>query len=381
MTTVVKAQSSADFLSLVPRMLGFVPRESIVLVPFRRGRSRGALRLDLPRDDAPIDEIAATMLGLVCRIPEADGCAIVIYAESDLPSPTLIERIEQRADACGVRVVVTLWVHGDRWGSYAQPGAVRAVASTDDLPGVPALAAGDQASGADLPPASAELRTTVAQAIEALREAIDLLRAKTPSIAGAERIDPRALAAACFLQDVPSFFDRLLSAEPDTLDPFEIATAAWALGRPSLRDIALICWLDGLDAGDVAAEAQLAWEGGDDYPAEIAMRMWGEGPQPAPDRLARALALVRTIASLAPDESRPGPMAVCGWLSWALGSSTHAGIYATKAIEIEPEHGLSEIVLSFVQAGHLPDWAFQVGNATEGVETGRTDTDDDPAAA
>ena len=47
------------------------------------------------------------------------------------------------------------------------------------------------------------------------------------------------------------------------------------------------------------------------------------------------------------------------WLAWALGRSTHAERYAILACEVEPEHGLAEIVRSFVLAGHLPDWAFR----------------------
>ena len=50
-------------------------------------------------------------------------------------------------------------------------------------------------------------------------------------------------------------------------------------------------------------------------------------------------------------------------LSWALGRSTHAALYAERACEVDPEHGLSQIVLSFVQAGHLPDWAFRSAGA------------------
>ena len=30
-----------------------------------------------------------------------------------------------------------------------------------------------------------------------------------------------------------------------------------------------------------------------------------------------------------------------------------------QACDLEPEHGLAEIVRSFVHAGHLPDWAFR----------------------
>ncbi|HBU43000.1 MAG TPA: hypothetical protein DEB57_09045, partial [Microbacterium sp.] len=102
------------------------------------------------------------------------------------------------------------------------------------------------------------------------------------------------------------------------------------------------------------------WEDGAEYPSEIAMRLWGEGPRPSPERLGRALLLARHIASAVPASRRPGPLAVAAWFSWALGRSTHADLFAQQATAIEPEHGLAEIVRSFVGAGHLPDWAFRL---------------------
>ncbi len=364
MTPIIHATSPAEFLTVVPRLLGFVPQRSVVLVPFRRGRSRGALRLDLPPDDDRADEIAATMMGLVCRVPEADGCAIVVYSETDAPARALVEGIERRAEACGVVIVEALWVAGRRWGSYAGSDA-GSVPSADDLPpglGDVATPEANQFAGADLLPLDAARSDAVENACTALDAAIRALvltDAEHPP-ADAARIDPRAFAAACLLDDLPAFVERLLSEDAATLDPFEIAAAAWALGRPSLRDIALICWIDGIDAGDEAAHAQARWEDGDEYPSEIAMRLWGEGARPSPERLGRALLLARQVASAVPASRRPGPLAAAAWFSWALGRSTHADLFAQQATAIEPEHGLAEIVRSFVGAGHLPDWAFRL---------------------
>ena len=48
MTTIVKAANAAQFLSLVPKMLGYRPTRSLVLIPFAGSRSIGAMRFDLP---------------------------------------------------------------------------------------------------------------------------------------------------------------------------------------------------------------------------------------------------------------------------------------------------------------------------------------------
>ena len=139
-----------------------------------------------------------------------------------------------------------------------------------------------------------------------------------------------------------------------------------------MRDIALVQWCGGFAAGDEALDAQLRWESGEEYPAHLAMQMWGEGERPDPNRLEAALALSRRVAAAAPRAVRAGALASCAWLSWALGRSTHAERYALLAGEIEPEHGLAEIVRSFVLAGHLPDWAFRRGGGTDGEIVGQS---------
>ena len=81
MTTIVKAASAAQFLALVPRMLGYRPTQSLVLIPFAGSRSLGAMRVDLPADPASVDAAAATVLGMVCRLPEADAVVAVTYTD------------------------------------------------------------------------------------------------------------------------------------------------------------------------------------------------------------------------------------------------------------------------------------------------------------
>lgn len=381
MTTIIKATNAAHFLSLVPQLLGFTPARSLVLVPFAGSRSIGAMRFDLPVDDADVDSFASTCIGMVCRLPDAAAVSAVVYTDAAFgddrpPRDELARALLQRADASGLRVVEALCVGADAWGSYVDPECPPRgrplteldLTPHDDLRPV----VGDQHTGADLPPVDLAESERVGRALVALERSIRLVcghgnsrsgRGDT-SVAGSDgsgneaRVDPRALAAVGLLDDLPSLFDDALRRDVDALDPYFAAALTWCLARPSLRDIALVEWCGGFAAGDEALDAQLRWEEGEAYPDHIAERMWGEGPQPHQDRLHRALALTRRLAAAAPRTQRPGALAVCAWLSWALGRSTHAERYAAAALEIEPEHGLSEIVLSFVSAGHLPDWAF-----------------------
>jgi hypothetical protein len=394
MTTTVKAANAAQFLSLVPKMLGYRPTRSLVLVPFTGARSVGAMRFDLP-ETADIDELdrfAATLIGMVCRLPEADAVACIAYTDAvfgadGMPQRELIAALEPRADACGIRVTDALCVAADGWGSVFDPSCPPSGHPLLELGSEPAgaghlaVADGDQAAGAELPRVHLDESERTARALASLEDAVRLLcgpdsgarpsdtrtsgdqptdaAASVAESAGQRRVDPRALAAVCTLDDLPTLFEEALGWDAESLAPFDAAALVWCLGRPALRDIALVQWCGGMAAGDEALEAQLRWEAGEEYPTHLAMKMWGEGERPDPDRLEAALTLSRRIAAAAPRAERAGPLAACAWLAWALGRSTHADRYATRACEIEPEHGLAEIVRSFVHAGHLPDWAFR----------------------
>lgn len=376
MSITVKAADAAQFLTLVPRLLGFVPTRSLVLVPMTGGRSLGAMRLDLPAEEMT-DAVAATAVGMLCRIGEADSLVAVVYTDdrvdasgagvSALPYRGLMEALDARADACGLRVIDALTVAGDGWGSHFDPALppgghpldrLRARAPIPGTGGLGPAPSGDQASGAKLPAVDSATRAQVSQAFRSLSAALEAICGIPAVTKTTARVDPAALEAACELDDLPTLFEDALTWSAE-LPPMRAAMLGWCLARPSLRDIALVQWASDQSGGDTAMEAQRRWEDGEEYPVALASIMWGEGPRPAPARLEGALELIRSVAARMPRAQRPGPLALCAWVSWALGRSSHAERYAAMALKIDAEHGLAAIVRSFVQAGHLPDWAFR----------------------
>jgi hypothetical protein len=372
MTSIVTAADAAEFLSMVPHLLGFTPTRSVVLIPFHGGRSIGGMRVDLPPDDADAGAFAATALGLACRVSLVDAVVAIVYCDDPLddgvPRRPLAEALERAAHRTGLRMIDLLCVGPEAWASYRDPGGVRPLST---LPAPPADARGagalhpDQSAGAELPPSDLAERERVGRALIQLDRAMAVVTGRPGPSGGDldERVDPAALTAVCALDDVPEFFDRAVATEPAGAEPYDLAALIWCLARPALRDIGLTAWIDGVEAGDAALEAQLRWEDGAEFPASLAERMMGEGERPDAERLGVALEVTRRAASLAPRAARPGALSVCAWLSWALGRSTHAERYGVMACEIDPEHGLSRIVLSMVQAGHLPDWAFRPGGS------------------
>lgn len=371
MTTTVKAAGAAEFLALVPRMLGYTPRRSVVVVPMGRGRSLGGIRLDLPSGDGPLDGFAATVIGMVCRISRSDGLLAAVYTDEptdrSLPHRRLAAAIERAADASGLELLDVLVVGPDGWGSHVRPTAKRRelaeLQAFDDS--LPPPRAGDQTGGMELPPADPVEVAATEAAMDSLERALAIVCGLPAGSGEAEtdafRVDPAALEAACALDDLPGLFEDALTWDAPTLPPLRVAMLAWALSRPSLRDIALVQWATDATGGDDALQAQLRWEDGADYPPDLAAVMWGEGAHPDAARLETALVLVRAVAARTPGPRRAGALAVAAWVSWALGRSTHADAYARAALENEPDHGLADIVRSFVASAHLPDWAFRRG--------------------
>lgn len=391
MQTIATASDASQFLSFVPDLVGCRPTRSLVLVPLGGGRTLGAMRVDLGPDDTETAElVASTLIGMMCRVEDADALIAVVYTDESaapvLPYRTLAEALGVRADACGLRLADALTVAADGWGSHFDAeGRVRpldeigpgpgAPAGTSETPGVRVTDAGasdggagsrspgsaprgDQSSGAELPDVTDEQRHEVREASAMLQRALELLTdVEAPPADGAGPITAEALEAACAFADLPLLYESALEWDAERLDPLHAALLAWCLARPSLRDIALVQWSADLALGEEAEAAQQRWEDGEEYPVSLAERLWGEGERPDSERLERALALARHIAALTPDE--PGPLAVCAWLSWALGRSTHADQYARRAHALDPRHGLTDIVRSFVSAAHLPDWAFR----------------------
>lgn len=384
MTTIIRAAGAADFLALVPRLLGYRATRSVVLIPFDGNRTLGALRLDLPvdADAAERERFASMAMGLVCKVSHTDAVAAVVYTDTPfadgatLPHDRLASTLLAHADRCGLRVSDALCVAPDGWGSYLDPecpaeGRPLAAIPYDHeaFAGEP-LPTDDQASGAVLPEVGLAERERIGRALIEIDRALSSLvgPAATTEDTGAippradapePRIAPAAIMTVCRMDDVPLLFEETLVRAPGELDPYEAGALVWCLSRPALRDVALVQWASDLTTGDEAFEAQLRHPDGAEYPEHLAARIWGDAPAPDPARLESALALTRWLASAAPRAVRPGILSAAAWLAWALGRSSHAGRYAQLAREIDPEHVMAGIVLSFAAGAHLPEWVYR----------------------
>jgi hypothetical protein len=82
-------------LSRIPQLVGFHPRESVVLVPVRDGAPTGALRSDLPGGDPVLS--ARAFLGALGRFGRADSVVAVLYADDPARSGAVASALRARA--------------------------------------------------------------------------------------------------------------------------------------------------------------------------------------------------------------------------------------------------------------------------------------------
>lgn len=368
MTTILRASGAAELLSIIPTLAGFTPRHSLVILPFSGARTNGALRVDLPETSTPLDEFAASLIGLACRVPSVDSVAIAVYTDdpvdddSALPHTALVDALLSRASTCALRIVEALCVGADAWGDYLDATAHRvAIEAIPGAPAVPGIAdvSGDQSSGSELPRVDEPEKEQVEQAlvaIEQLFSAADATAQASPD--GAPDDGLRSRLRALSLDDLPSLFERVLDT-PEHMSAFDTAALLWCLSRPLLRDVAIVQWARNLATGYQAFDAQLAFH--TDHAAiapELGDLMIGRGRRPDGDRLRLALAISRQAAAHAPREHQVGALATAGWLAWALGRSTHADHYVALAQQIEPTHSFCDILRTILDSGMLPEWAF-----------------------
>lgn len=345
--------SSAQFYALVPRLLGYQPEQSVVIVVFAGARSRGAMRFDIPTHEN-ITEVASSMLGLALRVEGATGFAALVYTnETALEGIGLpiLYALQERAEAADFPLRDGGVIASDGWIAMFEPEL--RVHELDEIrfgdeADLPPVQDGGVLAGTELPEVDDERRELVARKYEHILTAVGGF-ANGDSV----EVDVDALGELFMLDELPAMFEQAIDGHP--IEPARVAGLRFVLERPSLRDVGLMTWFGGLDMGARAYEAQLQWEQGVEYPVDLAQTIWGQGPQPDGPRLERALEVCRLVAAHMPSA---GALAAAAWLSWALGRSTQADHYANQACAIEPEYGLAEIVLSFTRAGHLPDWAF-----------------------
>lgn len=364
--TVVKADSPADFLRLVPHLVGMRPVRSLVLAAFTGSRTRSALRVDLPADGADLSAFADLYIGLVCRIDQVDGIAVVVYTDATHreairgSEAALLGEVVTCADRAGLVVKSVFMVAVDGWSSagHGSGRAAQPLASIQDDTG-DGVPDGGPFDGGILDSASPGRDLLDFDAAVRLSERPPAMQHRFECAVAARLTN----GADDLLQLDPS--DRIEAALTATRSGFGLpgdATVllAAALRIPALRDIVL------LQIGWGAEFGSHAWRrgGGDDRPMTIdeptAMAFTGgDMARPDPARIERAITRLKDVAALTPPGRRAPVLTAIAWLHWALGRGTLAGRFVDLARSADPAYSLTRLIAALLANSVLPEWSYR----------------------
>jgi len=404
MTTVVSTASAADFLAVVPHLVGFEPQNSVVFVAFRGRRTCGAMRFDLPdpvgsgADDAGsklYKRVATTLVGVLSKLPGVDAVVPVVYTgetfadSGGAPRAAFARAIIARFEFSGFELRDALCVAADGWGSYFDvkcPPSGRSLAAIvesailDDVPASDLPPLGQIERWAALPEATAAQRARVARSVKKFSTAIDgrLLSSAGVPLAGAgdgegdvagdseghdvgghDDGDAPADAPARLLAEIPPVLERILDHGAIAIEADAAGFVITLARLPALRDVVMLQWAFDIDVGDnVLDDARRFANGAPPFGLETAGLMLGRGPRPNPERIDRAIEVVKGITALAHRSDRAPLFCILAWLSWALGRSSVANLFVSAAEEIDDGYGFAQLMRAVLDRGMLPEWAF-----------------------
>lgn len=352
---VLALSGPSELIDSVPYLLGFHPRDSLVLVglgstPAGRDRVGVSARVDLA--DLAVDA------GIVRRCAAALGrsgahSAVVLVYDSEaaaapaLPWSAIVEEVGAALELERLSLRDALLVGDTRWWSYlcSDPACCPAEGSPRQGPGSATAATAAYAGLSALPGREgieALLDQDPPEALERMAvllevaEAAELEAVLTGRQQAHRRSATRALFAAARAQDLnPLRRGAPGQAQPAPTDE-QAARLAVALGDLSVRDA---CWL--------------AAEGG---------------------RLP-ATGLWRMLARRLPAPYDAQPLFLLGWQEWRAGNGALAGIAASRALASDPGCSAARLLLDALAHGLDPRSAPRLRSTHRGApQSGGTQT-------
>jgi Domain of unknown function (DUF4192) len=299
---VVRVGSPASLLALVPQLLTFQPRDSIVLLGAQppRGRVRLTLRFDLPPrpDLALADELARHAMAVLVAQGFTTGVAVG-YGPGRLVTP-VADAIRKHAADLGVRLTEVLRAESGRYWSYlcTEPSCCSPDGEPYDVSGhpvttafaaagaPPVLASREELAASVAPLAGEAGRSMLAATRRAEQHADQLVEQAASS---GRRGSARRLIASMGVDAVREAIDSYRAggefrsdADPAWLSvvlrDLRVRDDAWARMDPEFTDAHLRLWTDltrrarpGFVAPAASLLAFVAWQSGNGALANVAL--------------------------------------------------------------------------------------------------------------
>lgn len=343
MTTIARPRNPLELIVVLPYQLGYHPGPSVVLVVMHDRRLGMLQRHDLPQDPQSARASARHALAVAQR-EGATGIMLIAYEDDPGESVLLVEALTEAAGSARIDVGHQLLVRGEHVHMSDECGhtVVRRLPRPEDVPavapfvhaGVYPLPSRDHLVRGALPERDEERAAAVARARHPLGVPADeemVLRVWT------RLLDPSGEAVAV-----------------DDLRDDELLLLATSVLEVDWRDalLAVLCPgtmpLDSLSASHVRlagrAVARCAW-----VAEQPGTRHAGHQEDLVAVRM-RLAELTRRV----PVELTPSLLALMALVAWWTGDGTIAGTCLERALEVDPEHRLADLLLRLLSAGLRP---------------------------
>ncbi|KAB1643587.1 DUF4192 family protein [Gulosibacter chungangensis] len=346
MNQTKRIRSALDILNTVPEMVGYLPQNSLVILPLTNGHGRACIRMDLPARESSVgvEEYTLHVLRQVMQLPDANEVFLVVYSDaniedSNVPFADLQYAVCEGLDHFGIRIKGVLTRAANGWssldGGHSGP--------LEEL----------QSAAQARVPASFEEFAAIAPANEIAQDNLAFALQQF-ELLGLELDLPTAIFA----------WEKMLAFRTQ-LEPESLLANQAILAATLREDLLTECLLAHAAYGtDVSEELERVWRALDadeeqEVDGLITDRLETE-PVDLP-RVTEGIALLRELIGAFPESELANGYAALAWLEWARGSSSLASHFARGALTRDQSHPLALAVSLAADGGVSPGWIRQVG--------------------
>jgi hypothetical protein len=358
--TVIRIGEPRELLAYVPYSLGFVPRDSLVVISLRGGRGRIGLVARADVGDLFRDSSGAALAASLAHHLEADGAdrvVLVLYTDSPRsevrsgrgPAGTALARM---AAALPEEVIRDAWIVG--------PSGYSSVGCEDEAccpAGGRPLAELESTQVSAHMVLSGNLVAGCREDLRVHRRAPAPARRSAARAAGAERIRRREVVRRAQEEDEPAplrqWAERALARWSDLreraalgreLPSTDLGRQLAALEHAALRDAMMLCLAMEIDPRAADVESAL----------DAVFSLGGSPPDSV--RLTHAREVLEATVAHVPQRRAAPALAFLAWLAWWEGDGARAGVLVDQALEADPGYRLGLLLDDVLGAGIPPSW-------------------------
>lgn len=352
-----RLRNAVDILKTVPEMVGYLPQNSLVIIPLVHGHGRACIRIDLPTstDEVTPEEYAIYVVQQIAQLPDANQVLTIVFTGESIagrrvPFSEYQQALRLTLELFGLNPRGTLTCAANGWSTLdgAEHGSLEDLGFTSSEE--TALSFDEYVA---IGPSDVKTRQSLRQALETAASIAD-------------RLD---LAAVLFAWETLTSFD-------EAIEPVR-HTVLQSIITIGLRDLLMTeCLLANAAYGsDVAEELERVWTALDHDDEQNVDGLITDRLETEPISLTRVsagIALLRELIAALPEADAVYGYAALSWLEWARGSSSIANHYASEALSRNHDNPLALAVAIASESGVTPGWISEVG-----VTGGFTDGDFD----